>query len=398
MCLDKTHNLKELHDFDEIIERRGTDSKKYDPSLYPQDVLPMWIADTDFKCPTPLIEKVVKRAEHGLYGYPYNKKSFAEASKKWMKTRFDWDIEENWVEYTPGVIPGIIYAVRALSQPGDNIVIQTPVYPPFHQLVTNNGRTLFKNTMLLKNGKYYIDFDDLEKKLMESRTKIMILCNPHNPSGRVFTKEELTRIGELCIKYNVFVISDEIHCDLVYKGHKHIPFASISHELAQNSMVCINPSKTFNTAGFRTAAIIVPNEWIKKQIYESIVNNKAYGRTIFGTLAFETVYNECEYYADQLIEYLQKNMEVTIDYFEKNIKQIKVIKPEATYLLWLDCRGLGLGQEELEEFMVKKAKVGLNNGQTFGHEGIGFMRINIACPRNKLLEGLSRIENAINEL
>lgn len=387
-----------IHNFDEMIERRGTDSKKFNPDVYPEDVLPMWIADTDFKCPAPIVEKMIQRAQHGLYGYPYNSKTFELAAKRWMKRRFHWDIDENWVEFTPGVIPGIIFAVRALSMPGDKIIIQTPVYPPFHQLVVNNGRRLETNSLVLRDGKYHIDFTDLEDKLKDSRTKILILCNPHNPTGRVFTKKELQEIGNLCLKHNVFVISDEIHCDIVYKGHEHIPFASISEEFAQNSMICINPSKTFNIAGFRTAAAIIPNEYKRKLIYESVVNNKAYGRTVFGALAFETAYTECEYYANQLAEYLQANMEFTSEYIKNNITRINLIEPEATYLLWLDFRKLQMSQDKLVEFMVNKAKVGLNDGETFGSEGIGFMRINIATQRQTLEKGLERIQKAINEL
>lgn len=387
--------MKIEHDFDEIVERRGTDAKKFNPGEYPEDVLPMWIADTDFKCPAPLVEKVIKRAEHGIYGYTHNSKTFELAAKRWLGRRFNWEIAENWVEFVPGVIPGIIYALQALSQPGDKIIIQTPVYPPFHELVVNNDRVLEKNPLILKDGKYYIDFCDLENKLKDPRTKVLILCNPHNPVGRVFTKEELTKMGNLCLEHGVFVISDEIHCDLVYKGNKHIPFAAILEEFAQNSMVCINPSKTFNTAGFRTAAIITPNAEKREKIREIIVSNKAYGRTIFGALAFETAYTECEYYADQLIAYLQDNMEFTADYIKKNIPIIKLINPEATYLLWLDCRDLNMSQEELKKFMFEEAKVGLNDGKTFGLEGIGFMRMNIATQRKVLEEGLRRIKNAI---
>jgi len=386
-----------IHDFDEIIERRGTDAKKYDPSLYGEDILPMWIADTDFKCPAPLVERIVKRAEHGIYGYPYNRKSFERAAQRWMKVRFGWEIDEDWVEYVPGVMPGISYAIRALSAPGDNIVIQTPVYPPFYKAIETNGRNILKNSLINKDGKFHIDFEDLERKLMDEKTKILLLCNPHNPSGRVFTREELIRIGELCLKYSVFIISDEIHCDLVYKGHRHIPFASISEEFANNSIVCINPSKTFNIAGFRTAALIIPNNRIKEMVWKTIESNNAMGRTIFGSLAFEIVYNECDYYADQLMVYLQGNMELAIDYFEKYIPEIKVTKPEATYLLWLDCRRLGLEHNDLERFFLEKAKLGLNSGITFGEEGRGFMRMNIACPRAKLIEGLDRLKSAVDK-
>ncbi len=384
------------HNFDEVIERRGTDCKKW--NTYAADVLPMWIADTDFKCPQPIIDAMMRRVEHGIYGYPANSNSFNQSVKSWQKKRFNWEIEEEWVEFTPAVVPAVVYAIQIFTHPGDNVVIQTPAYPPFHEIIGQNGRTKLENNLILKDGKYLIDFADLEEKLQAPRTKLMILCNPHNPVGRVFTRDELTQIGELCRKYNVIVVSDEIHADIVYSGHKHIPFAALSEEIKNNCLVCVNPSKTFNIAGVRTGAVVTPNKALREIYHESLVNNKAYGRTIFGTLPFEVAYNECDYYADQLMVYLEDNLKLTLNYFAEKIPAMKVIQPEGTYLLWLDCRELAMSQKELNAFMLEKAKVGLNDGATFGETGIGFMRMNIACPRVLLKEALERIGKAVNSL
>jgi cysteine-S-conjugate beta-lyase len=390
----KTQTLK--HNFDEIIERRGTCSKKWDS--YPSDVIPMWIADTDFKCPQPLIDAMVKRSEDGIYGYPIAGKGFDKAVKMWLAKRFDWYIEESWVEFTPAVVPALVYAIRAFTHPGDNVLIQTPVYHPFHHIIQNNGRTKVENELLLKDGRYYINFEDFEAKISDPRTKLMLLCNPHNPVGRVFSKEELLKMGDLCLRHNVIVISDEIHSDLLYSGHKHIPFAKLSEDIAENSLVCINPSKTFNIPGVRTSAVVTPNQFLRGAYHVSVVNNKGDSRTVFGPLALEVCYNECEYYADQLVEYLEGNVKILLDYFEKRISRIKVIKPDATYLVWLDCRLLGMTQGELNTFMLEKAKVALNDGETFGKTGRGFMRINIGCRRELLREALSRIESAVKAL
>ena len=386
------------HNFNEIIDRRSSGAKKYDLNVYAADVLPMWIADTDFRCPQPLLDAITKRTEHGIFGYPCNQNSFNDSVKKWMKERFTWDIKPEYVQYAPGVMPGIMYALRALSHPGDKVVINTPLYPPIQQIIENNGRRIERNELLLQNGRYEIDFAKFEKQVSDVRCKIFILCNPHNPGGRVFTKEELTKMGELCLKHNVFVLADEIHMDIVYKNHKHIPFGSISEAFAQNSISYINPSKLFNTAGFRSAAFICPNKKIREDIYEAIVNNKAYGRTVFGTLSLETCYNECGYYADQFMEYVQKNMEYTEQYFIAKIPRLKLMKPDATYLMWIDCSDLKMNQADLVSFFKNTAKIGLNDGMSFGVEGKGFMRLNIAVPITVLQEGLERIEKAINNL
>lgn len=387
------------HNFDEIIDRRASECKKYEKEVYPEDIIPMWIADTDFAVPVEITDMLKERVQHPCFGYPIESKEFEAAAKRWEKVRFGWDIEEEWVKYANGVLPFLMYAIRAFTFAGDKVVIQPPVYPPFAAIIRNNGRQVITNPLVQdENGKYQIDFEDLEEKLKCSRTKLLFLCNPHNPAMRCYTREELTKIGNLCLKYNVFVVSDEIHCDLTYKGYEHIPFGSISEEFAKNSMVLINPSKTFNIAGFRTGAAIIPDKKRRDDIQITIVNNKNYGRTIFGMSTFITAYTKCDYYADEMMEYLQENRDYLLEFFKTRIPKIKVAEPEATYLIWLDCKGLNMSQEELKTFFFEKAKLGLNDGATFGAEGVGFMRINIACPKSVLVEALNRIEKAVNEL
>lgn len=381
------------HNFDEVVNRRATECKKWD--TYAEDVIPLWIADTDFKCPRPVIDAMVKRAEHGVYGYPTDGANFEEAVRRWQEKRFGWKIEKSWVEYIPAVVPGVIFAIRAFSHPGDHVVLHTPAYPPFHEIIPHNGRILSANELKLHGGRYEIDFADLEQRLAHPRAKIFILCNPHNPTGRCFTREELTKIGTLCRAHHVLVVSDEIHSDIVYHGHAHIPFASISDEFARRSIVCVNPSKTFNIAGVRTGAAIIPNQRLHDAYRESVADNKAYGRTVFGTLALETAYLSCEDYADQLMAYLEENLAYVTRHINARIPEISIVKPEATYLIWLDCRNLQMKQEALVKFFLEEAKVAMNNGASFGQCGLGFMRMNIACRRETLREALERIEAAI---
>ena len=385
------------HNFDELINRKGTECKKWD--TYADDVIPMWIADTDFKCPQPVIDAMVKRAEHGIYGYPVNDKNFEEAIVNWQKKRFGWKIEAEWVEYTPAVIPAIVYAIYAFTNPGDNIVIQMPAYHPFHAIIPNNGRYILGNNLILQeDGSYEIDFENLESLLSQKRTTMFLLCSPHNPTGKCFTRAELNKISELCLKHNVFVVSDEIHSDIIYKGSKHIPFGSLSQEAADNCVVCVNPSKTFNIAGVRTGAAVIPNRRNHDLFYAPLENLKAYGRTIFGTLPIEISYNECDYYADQLLEYLEGNLEYLKKFLAEKIPKIKIGHPQATYLIWLNCKDLNMEPAKLQKFFIEEAKVAMNEGSTFGTGGAGFMRMNIACPRARLVKALNQIEESVNML
>lgn len=383
-------NMK--HNFDELVNRRNTDCKKYSQDFYEESVLPMWIADTDFLCPKPVTDAIAERAAHGIFGYPFDQKSFAEAVCHWMGTRFDYHFGPEAVEYCPGVIPGVICAVRAFSNPGDKIVVQTPCYPPFRALVNNNGRAMLENRLVLKDGRYEIDFELLEKQLSDPRTRILLLCNPQNPTGRVFTREELERMLELCVKNHVKVLCDEIHCDITY-NQKHISFGSLSELARKNSVVFVNPSKTFNTAGFRTAAMIAPDPDLRNRVHQELVNGKIFGRTIFGPLALVKAYTECAYYADEIVEYLRENIAYLKQRLEK-MERIRLIQPEATYLMWLDCHGMELPHSQIKAFFDKEAQVGLNDGMSFGCEGECFMRLNVAVPRAVLKEGLNRIEQA----
>ena len=385
------------HNFAEIVNRRGTECKKWD--TYASDVIPMWIADTDFKCPQAVIDALVERAQHGIYGYPINDIKFEKSIANWQKKRFGWEIDPSWVEYTPAVVPAIVFAMRAFTRPGDNVVIQMPAYHPFHDIIPNNGRHILGNQLVLKeDGSYEVDFENLEELLNKKRTTMFLLCSPHNPVGKCFTREELTKMGELCLKHNVFVVSDEIHSDIVYAGSKHIPFASLSPEIADNCMVCVNPSKTFNIAGVRTGAAIIPNRNKHNLFYAPLEDNKSYGRTIFGTLPIEVCYNECDYYADQLLEYLTGNLDYLQKFIAERIPKIKVTKTEATYLIWLNCKDLNMQPKEMNKFFLEQAKVAMNEGSSFGPGGAGFMRMNIACPRSQLVEALNRIETAVNKL
>ena len=387
--------MKKQHDFDEPIVRRGTDARKYAPSECPNDVVPMWIADSDFASPKELVDALLERVKQGHYGYPFNDIEFCNAVSKWQTERFNWDCTPEMVEFAPGAVLPLVYGMRAFSSPGDKVVLQTPAYHPLFQLIENNGRRIARNPLILKDGRYEIDFENLEKKLSDTRAKVMILCNPQNPTGRVFTRNELQKIGDLCLKHHVFVLSDEIHSDIVYSGHKHIPFAAVDPRFRDICCISINPSKTFNTAGLRTAAFICPNQHNKAVILEERLNNKAFGRPIFGQLAMKVLYNECAYYADQFVEYVEENVKMFHEGL-KNIKGMHLIYPEGTYLLWVDCREWGMAHEELMRFFKETVKVLPNDGSTFGHEGEGFARFNVACPRSTVLEAVKRIQKAVN--
>lgn len=387
---------KVIYDFDKGVERRGTDAKKYDPSLCPADVMPFWIADTDFPSPVEVTKALHERVDMNHYGYPYIDSAFEESIARWYKVRHNTVLNPDYIDFSPCVIPAMIWFVNEFSSIGDKVLLQTPVYPPFHELVKNNGRQLVYNEMNLVNGRYEIDFEDLEKKLADPKVKVMFICNPQNPTGRVFTREELTRMGELCLKHDVMVGVDEIHADFVYDGVEFIPYCSISEEFANTSVTFINPAKTFNVAGFRTAAWFTHSERIYKKMMNQQTYAKGMGRNIFGNVALITCYNEGDDYADQCVAYLNETRDQAVKFINENIPGITAIKPESTFMIWLDCRELGFKtQQELKDFMFKEAKVLLNDGTTFGaKEGLGFMRFNFAAPRHLVMEGLNRIKAA----
>ena len=395
-----TENAMRHHDFDEEIPRRGSGCKKWD--TYPEDVLPMWVADTDFKAPQEVIDAVIAKAAHGVYGYTgMTGGSFEKATASWMQRRHGWDADPSWVEYTPTIGTSLAFAVTSFTQPGDFVVMQTPIYPPFRAAIETNGRRVAANPLLPpgpgEDGAYRIDFEDLEKKLAMPRARLLLLCNPHNPTGRCFTREELQRISELCLRHNVIVFSDEIHADFIYGGQSMISFPTLSPEAARQCLVTVNPSKTFNVADFKTAAVISANADLMDR-YRATMQSARLGRISLCILAYEVAYTQCDYYVDQVRDYIGRNMDYAVSYFRDKIPGIGAYRPEATYLLWLDCRKLGMGQNELEAFFIEKAKVAFNSGTDFGEEGRGFMRMNLGCTMKTMKEAMPRIERAVNAL
>lgn len=384
-----------MNEFDQVIERRNTNSAKWD--MKKESILPMWVADMDFMSPKSVIKAIKDRAEHGIFGYTFLSEEYLVSIKNWIAKRHGWNIKKDWILYSPGIVPAINMLVKGLTKPGDKIIVQTPVYYPFFDAIKNNNRIILENPLFLENGKYRIDFIDLEKKTSDKKVKILILCSPHNPVGRVWTKKELKKIGEICLKNNVLIISDEIHSDLIYSGFKHTPFASISEEFEKNSITCIAPSKTFNLAGLQTSGIIVRDENIRDKFKKVMISNGLMSPNIFGQVALEAAYNNGEDWLQELIEYLESNLEFLNSFIKSRIPEISVIQPEGTYLVWLDCRKLNMEAKKMEEFMLNEAKVWFDEGYIFGKQGEGFERIVIACPKEILREGLERLESSIKK-
>jgi cystathionine beta-lyase len=389
-----------MYNFDKIINRRGTMSVKWDnlKNLYGRgDLLPLWVADMDFEAPPEVIRALMERAEHGVYGYTFISDEYYDAVIGWMKRRHNWQIEREWITFTPGVVPALSYAIRAFTQPGDKIIVQTPVYHPFYHAIEANERLIVKNPLIYKDGKYHMDFDHLERNI-DDRVKMLILCSPHNPVGRVWTKEELRKLADICFKYDILVVSDEIHFDIVYKGHEHTVFANLSYEASQNCVVLTAPSKTFNLAGLQVSNAIIPNELLRLKFRNELNKDHILSPNVFGERALIAAYNRSEGWLEALLEYLEENRDFFIEYMEKNIPKLKPVKPEGTYLVWVDCTELGMNPKQLRDFFVNKCKLALNDGQMFGEEGSLFQRFNIGCPRSILEEALYRIEIAVNNL
>lgn len=383
------------YNFDEEIRRKGTNSIKWDFTdkfLGAKDVLPMWVADMDFKVPDPVINAIKRRAKHGIYGYTGRSESYYDAIINWMKIRHNWEINRNWLTDSPGVVAGLSIAILTFTKPGDKIVIQPPVYTPFFDIIRENGRQIVVNELKLQNGRYVMDFNDLKSKI-DSRTKMLILCSPHNPVGRVWTEDELNELGKICAKNDIIILSDEIHSDIIYNDYRHFPIASISEEIAEETITFIAPSKTFNIAGLLNSAVIIPN----KKLYDDFENIKyALGMHLgntFGIEATEACYKYGEEWLEQLICYLEENLSYMKDYFDRNLPKIKVIVPEGTYLVWLDFRETGYSADKINTLLKERARIGLNDGRVYGPGGEGFERINIGCPRSILKEGLERIKS-----
>jgi cystathionine beta-lyase len=390
------------HNFDEIIDRRKTDSIKWskkhlEENFGDESCIPMWIADMDFRTAEPIIQTITERANQGIFGYGHKSDEFLEAAVKWQRNRNGWDIEKEWILFTPGIIPALNFIVETFCNPGDKVIIQSPVYYPFTNIITSNGCYIADNPLVLNDGKYEMNFSELERIAQDSRTKLMILCSPHNPVGRVWTDGELQRLGEICFKNDVLVVSDEIHSDLIYKPNHHTPFGKISEEFKMNSIVCTSPSKTFNLAGLQLSNIIVPNEKLRKELNHKLLAIDIDPGT-FASVAQIAAYNEGEEWLEQLIIYLQDNLDFMNKFLEERIPRVKMIKPEGTYLAWLDFSDLSLNEMELQQLMQKKAKIALDDGYIFGAGGEYFQRINFACPRSILQKGLESIEKCLEHI
>lgn len=387
------------YNFDEVIDRRNSDSTKWGnlEELYGnKDILPMWIADMDFRSAEEIIQAMRDRVEHGIFGYVYRSDSFSNAIINWVKKKHGWEIKKEWILYLPGVVMGLNIGVRELIGKGDKVLVQPPVYPPFYRVIENNSRIANNNPLRHNGKKYVMDFENLEKQI--DGTKLFMLCNPQNPVGRVWSKDELIKIGDICIKNNITIISDEIHCDFTFKGIKHTPIASISKELEDRTITLIAPSKTFNIAGLNTSVAIIPNEKLRNVYQKSIEALEIGASNIFGALGLEVAYNYGEQWLEQVLVYIESNVDYAVDYINKNIQGIKVDRPEGTYLLWLDCNRLDKSADEINEALIKVGKVALNDGRPYGKVGDRFFRLNIGCPRSILADGLMRIEKAIRSL
>lgn len=387
------------YNFDEIVDRRDTDCVKWDSikeTYNKKDLLPMWVADMDFKAPPEVLKEISERVEHGVIGYNCMTDSLYNSIIKWVKDRYNWEIKKEWIVFTPGVVAGFNFGIRALTNKSEGVVIQPPVYPPFFNVVNNLERNLIESPLAVEDGKYSIDYQDLEEKLDTS--KVLLFCSPHNPVGKVWSKEELTKLKDIIVEKEGFIISDEIHSDLVYKSNKHVMIASLSKEIEQRSITLIAPSKTFNLAGLFTSVAIIPNDEIRDKVVKIIDGNSIGHVNVFGMIGLETAYTYGGEWLDQLLDYIESNADYVVDFIGKNIKEIKVNKPDGTFLMWLDCRSLGLNHEELHKLMIDEGKILLNDGFTFGKEGDGFLRLNIGCTRETLIEGLNRIEKAIKSL
>ncbi len=385
------------YDFDTIVPRRGTNSYKWDTPT-DENVLPLWVADMDFKTAPCVIEAVCRRAEHGIFGYTKVPDAYYEAVVQWFSRRHHWTVDKDWIIYTSGVVPAISAVIKALAAPGDKVIVQTPAYNCFYSSIRNNGCVLSANNLLNHEGHYSIDFDDLEKKAANPKAKLLLLCNPHNPSGRVWTPEELQQIGDICLRNDVLVVADEIHCELTYEGHDYTPFASLSEHFRQNSVTCVSPSKAFNIAGLQIANIIAADKNIRQRIDRAININEVCDVNPFGVAATIAAYNEGGEWLDALRSYLWGNYRLVCDFFKKRLPQFLIVPIEGTYLVWIDCRQTNLSSEQIATHLLEEQKLMVNPGTMYGPGGEGFIRLNIATPQALLKEALERMEKGLQTL
>ncbi len=379
------------YDFDRPISRRGTDSYKWD-SATSEGILPMWVADMDFATAPAIVDALRRRVEHGIFGYTRVPDGYYESVMRWFARRHGWMIDREWIIYTSGVVPAVSAIIKALTVPGDKVLVQTPVYNCFFSSIRNNGCMVVSSPLTLAGNTFTVDYEDLERKAADPSVKVMLLCNPHNPVGRVWRREELVHIGEICIRHGVTVVSDEIHCELVFPGYRYTPFASISADFLRHSVTCISPSKAFNIAGLQIANIVCADADRRAKIDRAINDNEVCDVNPFGVIATQAAYNEGEEWLDQLLEYLHANYLYMQEFCREHLPEYPITLLEGTYLVLMDCRRLGISSKELEQRLLAEAGLWLNAGIMYGAEGEGFMRWNIACPQTTLAEGLRRFK------
>lgn len=385
-------------DFDRVIDRRGTNCAKFDAAEangYNPDILPLWVADMDFQAPPCVLESLNKAVEHGIFGYPMTSQGYYDAIIRWFDTRFDWKVNQNWLIQTPGVVFALSAAVRAASQPGDAVLVQPPVYYPFYNVIRQNARKVVESPLVYENGKYTIDFADVEAKIVENGVKLFILCSPHNPVCRVWTAEELARLGEICKAHGVSVISDEIHCDFAFPGHPHIPFVKACPNMADSTIICTAPSKSFNLAGLQTSNIFIPGADLRAAFNREMDIVSYHGVNCLGAIACQAAYENGGEWLEECKAYMRGNLDYVRSFLAKHLPQIKLVEPEGTYFAWLDCSGLGLTKEELDELVIHKANLWLDSGAIFGECAAQFQRVVLACPRATVVKAMENLRKAI---
>ena len=386
------------YNFDELIDRRNTGAVKTDlckKMFGTDDLIPLWVADMDFRTPDFIIDAINNRCKHPILGYTVPDEEYFNSIIRWIDVRHGWKLERNWLGFLPGIVPGLAFAVNALTQTGDQIIIQPPVYPPFIQVPSKNGRELIYNPLKVVEGRFEMDLKDLEYKITD-RTRMFILCNPHNPGGRTWDADTLIKVAEICHKHGVLVVSDEIHSDMALPGNVHTPFASVSELAEQNSITYMAPSKTFNMAGLVSSSYIIPNSEIRKKFSDFMNNSELANGNIFAYVAAQAAYENGTEWLTEMIRYIQGNVDYIVEFLEKNVPQIKPMIPQASFLIWLDCTGLEMDSHQLQDFMVKDARLGLNKGTTFGPGGEQHLRLNIGCSREVLKQAMEQLKSAIN--
>ncbi len=396
--------------FDQVISRKGTNSVKWeftysdgvvspremgDDLFAPDELLPLWVADSDFQAPQTVIDALVKRAEHGMFGYSAPKQPYFDAIMGWMQRRHNWTVEKDWILTAPGVVPSLNMIVQTFTEPGECVMIQTPVYFPFYSCVENNGRTLLHSPMHFNDGQYTMNYEDMDRQMSELDVKLMILCSPHNPVGRVWSAEELCKLGELCIKHDVIILSDEIHHDLIFSSAEFTTFANACPDAMDRTIVCTAPSKTFNVPGLKTSNIFIPNPELREQMQTGMRNLGLLGMNAFGLLALKTAYATGDEWVDEMMEYVVGNFDYLRSFLAEHLPDAKLIDAQGTYLAWVDFRAFGHDVDTLYSKVMDDAKVFLNNGKVFGTAGEGFLRINLSCPRAILHEALTRIARTL---